>query len=304
MATPASSSAQAAQTGLVIALGYDLERAFNTLDLSSLQDSLPRFFALIAALVHRYGSASATLAARYYTAERAAAKVSAPFRVAPAPLPPMEQIGASVGWATMPLRADGDLATTESNVRGVADRLVLDVGRRTLVDAVQRDRQAKGWARVTRPGACSFCRLLATRGAVYKTESTAGRDANARFAGEGEFKFHNHCHCYVEPVFGTYEMTAQARDDLALYKEVTKGRSGADARAAFRQAVEGRTPTGTTGRTTEEAATPRRITTDPETARRLIGQFEQSIQTMTARGGLDKAIEAARKRIAELQAAL
>lgn len=238
MATPAE-TAQAAQTAVTAALGTGLTAAWARFDPSNPSQSMPGLMLAVTALVHRYGLASATLAAHTYQAQRMAAGIGGPFRVAPAPLPPAEQIGATVGWATTPLRAERpnpDLARTQ--LAGAVDRLVLDVGRRTLVDAVQADRQAKGWARVTRPGACSFCRLLATRGAVYKTESTAGRDANARFAGDGEFKFHNHCHCYIEPVFGTYEMTAQARADLQLYKQAAAGKSGADARNAFRHAVE------------------------------------------------------------------
>lgn len=240
MAT-AGSDAQAAQIGLTAVIGTDLTQALARIDTSDVAGSMPEFFALVKALVNRYGQASATLAARYYIARRTAAGLPA-IHVKPASLPPLPQVNATLGWATTPLRETGDLATTESNVKGAVDRLVLDVGRRTLTDAVQSDRKARGWARITEPTACSFCRLLATRGAVYKSEDTAGRGANEKFVGEGEFKFHNHCHCTIEPVFGVYEMTAQARDDLALYKDAARGLSNNAARNAFRQAVEGRLP--------------------------------------------------------------
>lgn len=233
-----AADAQAAQGALTGALSADLASVWAQTDTSD-PSWLTRFVLLVAAVVHRYGLASGSLAAQTYTAERTAAGAGTPFRVALAPLPPPDQIAATVGWATAPVRAEQpDLGLARTQLEGAVDRLVLDVGRRTLTDAVSQDRAAKGWARLTRPGACSFCRLLATRGAVYKSDRTAGRDASARFVGEGEFKFHNHCHCYVEPLFTTYEPTAQARADLALYKQVTKGLSGVDARNAFRRAVE------------------------------------------------------------------
>ena len=49
---------------------------------------------------------------------------------------------------------------------------------------------------------------------------------------------------------------------------------------------------------------PHEIEIAPDDARKLIGQFEHSIQVMSGHNGMGKAIEAARKRIAELQAAL
>lgn len=50
-----------------------------------------------------------------------------------------------------------------------------------------------GWQRIAEPGACKFCRQLATRGAVYTSEATASRTA----AGG---KYHWHCRCRVEGV--------------------------------------------------------------------------------------------------------
>lgn len=302
-AATAAGSAQAAQSGLASSLGGEIATALGVLDLSNPDASMPQFLSILAGLVHRYGQASATLAARYYQSERKMAGLQ-PIHVHPASLPPLRQVGATVGWATEPLRSDGDLVTAETNLEGSLERLTLDVGRRTVVEAVQSDRRARGWARITSPGACSFCRLMATRGAIYKNEDTAGRDASEKFVGEGEFKFHNHCHCHIEPAFGIYEMTAQAREDLALYKKVTGGLSGAQARNAFRQAVEGRGATESADRSIERAAKRRRADVRPDVARKLIGQFEQSIQVMSQRKGLDKAIEAARERIAELQTAI
>lgn len=96
-----------------------------------------------------------------------------------------------------------------TKVDGIASRLVADVGRGAVVDAVAEDRQAVGVARVAAPTACAFCRMTAIRGIVYKNEQTAGRRANSRFVGAGEFKYHDHCRCTITPYFEGEEWQPQ-----------------------------------------------------------------------------------------------
>lgn len=73
-------------------------------------------------------------------------------------------------------------------VSGAATRHVLDGGRETLQESVRRDRRARGWARVTSGNPCSFCEMLASRGAVYTATS-------------GAFQTHDHCGCALEPAY-------------------------------------------------------------------------------------------------------
>ncbi|MET0419507.1 MAG: hypothetical protein ABW022_26125 [Actinoplanes sp.] len=72
---------------------------------------------------------------------------------------------------------------------GALAKLVLAGGRRTLVTLVRQDRTALGWARVTSDDPCAFCRMLASRGAVYKSEAGA------------DFVPHDGCGCSPEPLF-------------------------------------------------------------------------------------------------------
>jgi len=124
-------------------------------------------------------------------------------------------------------------------VEAAAGKMVADVGRNELIEAIEADRQARGWARVTRPGACAFCLMLATRGAVYKDEGAAGRDSNVKFVGAGSYKFHDHCRCTIQPLFGAiYEPPEHIREAKRLYRESTKGEG--DKLNAFRRALEGR----------------------------------------------------------------
>jgi Flp pilus assembly protein TadG len=232
MAAPAvaapvgAAGAQAAQAGLVTVMASDLTAAWAALDVAELGRSLPNFRLLVAAIVRRYGLASATLAARFYRQQRVEAGVTAPFTVRPAPLPPLVQVAKTVDWATVPLWSKTpDVTAARSNLTVSTERLVLDVGRQTITDNTVRDRHAKGWARVTEPAACAFCLMLATRGAVYKQQTA-------------DFRTHTNCRCHAEPVFTAYEPSARIREAQALYKQSTAGLSGAAALKAFRQAVE------------------------------------------------------------------
>jgi hypothetical protein len=217
---------QETQAGLAVLAAREVASAWRLIQLGDLRTTLPRFAAAVAALVQRYGLASASLAADYYDSARAAAGISGRFTVMPADPPGLDQVEAEVGWATRVLwSAEPDTESARTMVTGAADRMVLDTGRATISDAVQSDRAARGWARVPEAGCCAFCAMLATRGAVYKTEQTA------------DFRAHDHDRCHIEPVFGQYEPTAQVREWQALWEKSTAGKSGAAARAAFRKAL-------------------------------------------------------------------
>lgn len=251
---PASEAHQAAQSVLVGSLMADLASAWPALDPLHIKASMPRFAALVAALVRRYGMASASLAVSHYRQQRLAGGIAGRITVVPAAPAPVDQVEASLWTAVDSLYGPvtpETIAATQTNVEGVASRLAQDPGRQTIVNAVQADPSARGWARVTEMGACSFCLMLAIRagsgGVLYYSKGSAGARANSRFVGAGDFKFHDHCECHVEPVFGRYEPTARVRAAERLWKDVTKGRSGRDARIAFRQAVEGRPVSGTSG---------------------------------------------------------
>lgn len=72
---------------------------------------------------------------------------------------------------------------------GSAGRMVMLGGRDTIVNSVQADRRAEAWIRVPSGSPCAFCRALASRGPVYKSERSAG------------FEAHDHCGCTAEPFY-------------------------------------------------------------------------------------------------------
>jgi len=85
--------------------------------------------------------------------------------------------------------------------------------------------------------------LRAGAGFLYTSKQSANFRAHTPNAdGSGGL-----CQCHAEPVFTAYEPSAHMREMQKLWTDATKGRSGNDARNAFRQAMEGRPVTGTTG---------------------------------------------------------
>lgn len=245
---PASTPEEARATQeAVAALAVAAVRpAWGVWDSSRVAESLPMFRAAVGAVVDRYGMASSALVVQHHRAARADAggpgRVDVPL-VGGAPDGFVDQ--AVVEALT---EAEADIAKAMADLDAKAERLVLDQGRKQGLAAVSADRFAKGWARVPNPDACSFCLMLAIRsgkGVLYRSVR-AFNASNSQFKGAGRFKAHDNCRCTLEPVFGQYEPPADVRAAMRTWDEATKGRSGHDARVAFRQAVEGREVTGAT----------------------------------------------------------
>lgn len=291
----AASQQAAAQTGLTILAGDAARAAVPNLDINNIHATAPDFTRFIQYLISKYGAASATLAARYYRQARIDAGLGA-ISVNPADPASFEGVQSMVEWALSSLHdVEPDVAAFERRIELGIGKLVQDVGRATILDTVHQDRKARGWARIPEPaeshsGTCAFCAMLSARGATYKTERSA------------DFKAHDGCNCHPEPVFNAYEPTAQIREWQALWSQSTKGMSGRNARAAFRQAIEGRPVTGLTRgsgvvkpKTVEKAS--------PEVARRLISQLESANQRAEGNPRLDRMVAANTARIDALRAA-
>lgn len=190
----------------------------------------PALLALIAA----GGHTSAGLAAAYYDEFRVAEEIAGRATPVLAVPPPVEEAVRSLRFVglveTRQLVDAGRADAAEvafTNVSGEMSRQVLNQGRDTLVASVGADGQALGWARVTDSNPCSFCRMLASRGPVYSRA--------------GGFSAHGHCGCSLEPVYSTDQpWPGRAREFRDQWDTATEGLSGADARLAFRQHVEGR----------------------------------------------------------------
>ena len=237
----AAAAQRAAQLGVTRLLVKDMRRARRLIVPSRLQATVPQWIAVVRALVGQYGSTSATAAAHYYEAERVAARVTGRFTVPLLDPPPDEQVDQSLRWATKDLwpRDPEDPATTDAQrapleqrldaaqvkAEQVAQKLVTDQGRGTIRAAVRRDPQAIGWARTAALGGCAFCKLLATRGMVYKADTVT-------------FRAHDGCHCGALPVFRgqRFELSDHAREWERLYQQYAAPHSGQQL-SRFREAL-------------------------------------------------------------------
>ena len=244
---------RAAQAGLTALLLRDLRGLRRLIDPARLQATVPSWIEAVGVVVARYSEVAATLAADFYDGERDDAGVPGAFTVALADAPPTGQTDGSLRWATKDLwprdETDATVAQLEPlDVRleaafGKADmatqRLVADAGRSTVRQAVQQDPHAVAYARTAALGACYFCKLMSSRGAVYATADTAGREANDRFSGDASVvKFHNNCHCGIVPVFRgqRFELSPQSAEWDRIYREYAQGHPG-DQLRLFRQAL-------------------------------------------------------------------
>lgn len=113
---------------------------------------------------------------------------------------------------------------------GIADWLTIGAGRSGSAYAMRRDKRVRAVGRGTSNNPCYFCAMLASRGFVYQTESSAG------FGGAGISKWHPNCHCY--PII-RWVSNAQL-PPLNLYfkkmwPQVTSGLSGDAAIRAWRE---------------------------------------------------------------------
>lgn len=230
----------------------ELLRLFGLLDPRRLDRSVEPWLAASVPLVQSHWQRSAAASAAYlalfqeaetgrtapvpvlpeFTPARARAVTTSLLVTGPTEIKALTKRGASLREA---------VSTAQVTVVGAAGRHVLNGGRAVLLDPKLAGREGLRYARITDGDACWFCAMLASRGYVYRTEASAGRGANDRFAGDGLFKFHDHCGCTLEP--GLEDDTPLPENNARyadLWDTTTRGLGGTYARLAFRRAIEGR----------------------------------------------------------------
>ncbi|MFD8789276.1 VG15 protein [Streptomyces vinaceus] len=111
---------------------------------------------------------------------------------------------------------DDLLDSIGTNLAGEAQSIVEDGGRDVIGEGVDNDPGALAYMRVTDGNACYFCVMLASRGAVYRSKSTAGHSQIR--------KFHPNCGCSAVPIFSRkYDYPQETKDAVALWKEHWNG---------------------------------------------------------------------------------
>lgn len=159
----------------------DLSALLGELDLATPTASRQAAVAFTA-VVQEYGTAAAALGADM--AEGWASTLNLRTQLAIASPLAAADAAALTGWALAQPAALGSLAA-------LTDQFVKQPYRETIQDTAHRSRAA--WARVPMGAkTCVFCLMAASRGAVYRTDKTAGSDR----------KFHGDCDCQVVLVRG------------------------------------------------------------------------------------------------------
>lgn len=120
-----------------------------------------------------------------------------PFQAVPVVDLPADRMLGTLDWA---FNAPGE-ASPLDRVAGSTQRMIFDTSRGTVLEnlAVEYGDDAPQpagtrWARYASATACSFCRVMATRGAVYRSAAAA-----TTVVGNGQ-RWHDNCRCVAVPV--------------------------------------------------------------------------------------------------------
>lgn len=151
-------------------------------------------FSTVPAVIEHYGSGAAALAVDAFDERRAQVGVPGDYAARMFTTGSKVKLDRSIAWATDPLYqqdrfADAFERELTRRLSTVTANGVANAGRNTTIGNIRADAQALGWKRVTGGHGCPFCRMLASRGAVYRDETTA------------RFGAHDNCDCSAQAVF-------------------------------------------------------------------------------------------------------
>ena len=180
---------QAALAALAVRAGLDVATLLSRLDRLSEREAFAFITDAYPQLLDPFLRSSGELTVQWYSEQPAkpVPRGGELFVPEPVPLVSADRLAASARWAlTLP---DPVVA-----LKGSATRAVFDQSRNTVI--VNAGRERVRWARHAQPSACGFCKLLATRGAVYRSQVKA-------------LKSHDHCRCLASPIRdGVYDPPA------------------------------------------------------------------------------------------------
>lgn len=172
-----------------------------------------------------YSEGSAALAADLYDDSRFGV-AEGTYSATPVILDRTVKISRGVAWASEPLSIDDDELAAARFAQLMRTEMARPY-RDTIITNRKQDPQAIGWKRITRGSkSCSFCRMLADRGAVYRKETAT-------------FASHDDCMCTAAPVFQGGEIGPEA--NTAQYM-ASKRRRTAKEKAFLRDYLKGNYP--------------------------------------------------------------
>lgn len=231
------------QLALRAATIRDLLTIWQAFSVENMAATWPAVETALVALIQARWAVSAGMAAAYYGEFRAAEGFTDPFvpRVAPVPSAlevavPLRIAGPRSAGKLIALARPDAAAVTLTNVAGEVSRQTLNGGRATILDTIDADPVALGYARVTDGDPCAFCAMLASRGFVYKSKQTATVDRSGQ-------KYHKKCACGAEPTFDRGSaLPGKAQEFAETWKQAKRKarQSGDRPDIEFRRLIENR----------------------------------------------------------------
>jgi hypothetical protein len=128
------------------------------------------------------------------------------------------------------------------SLTGTSGRVVLEPARTSTTDTIHANDRIIGYRRQTRDKPCAFCAMLASRGAVYKSELTGeivGASGRVRGSREVGQSYHDNCGCVAVPVYSRDSTPPPFAEQWAEAKRLARDQ-GLRVDIAFRQIIEGR----------------------------------------------------------------
>lgn len=192
-----------------------LWRAMDGQDVEFLREALQ---AELPGVVDPYLTASGDITADWYEAQ----SPTSGYVARPALLPDEDKLRTTARWAAGTVLTRTPVSPLDL-LSGAMQRALFDESRNTVLDNVGAERGAT-WARYASANACEFCRMVATRGAVYGSEESAG--------GMGA-RYHDHCRCLAVPVRPgkSYDPPSYVEEWEAEYTRARKAADGNDAKS-------------------------------------------------------------------------
>ena len=222
-----------------------LWRAVDGQDVEFLRDALQ---AEVPGVVDPYLAAAGDITADWYEAQAPDLNYVA----RPAASVDEGQLQATARWAAGTVLTRTPVSPLDL-LAGSMQRALFNESRETIVENSEVEPGAR-WARHASANACEFCRMVATRGAVYASESAAsrvggrgvdestnigrrrgGRARGIRARGNQSIgdKYHDHCHCIAVPVRPgqSYNPPSYVEEWEAEYTRARQAAYGVDAKS-------------------------------------------------------------------------
>lgn len=199
----------AANNGIVAMAQKDLVDFWKLLDKTDPLEVKAAMLEFMPELIGAYGESAAILAADFYESVRPSDLP--PFKTVMADLPPLKQVQAVTRNGIGPVfRGEPDAAL--SKLASSVQRLVNQPARDTIAENADLDPSGASWARVPMgKTTCSFCRMLASRGAAYGSKASASAKRNGS-------KYHDDCDCKPVPMWSKSDYP-EGYDPDELYDE-------------------------------------------------------------------------------------